>query len=147
MTLCLKRQPQQFAIPLEGKPLIETMGVILRFRGISIPQGSFEQRLGCPVRWGRESPNGLLSAQIDITPEDDCIHWENLGLSIQTLGESVKALVEDDVVSMVELDIGLPFYDSSMGSWIRLPADLCEVAGRNRIAVTISYYLTTTDTE
>ncbi len=147
MTLCLTRQPQQFAVPLEGEYLIETMGVILRFHGVSISQASLEKRLGCPAGWGRESPNGLLSAQIDITPEDDCIHWENLVLSIQTLGESVKVLVEDNVVSMVELDIGLPFYDSSMGSWIRIPAELCEVAGRNRIAVTITYYLTTTDTE
>lgn len=120
------------------------MGAILRFQGVFIPQESLEKRLGCPAGWGRESPNGLLSAQIDITPEDDCIHWEDLVLSLPTLGEPVKALVEDNVV---ELDIGLPLYDSSMGSAITIPADLCEVAGRNRIAVTITYYLTTTETE
>lgn len=147
MALWLTKEPQQFAAPLKGKHLIETMGVILRFHDISIPQSSFEKRLGCPVRWGGESLDGLHSAQIDKTPEDDCIRWEEIVLSLQTLGDSVTLLFEDNVISTAELDIGLPFYDSSMGSSITIPADLCEVAGRNRIAMTITHYLTATDSE
>ncbi|KQS99274.1 hypothetical protein ASG42_27985 [Rhizobium sp. Leaf391] len=46
----------------KGRHMIGTIGIILRFRDISIPQGPFEDRLGCPVRWGRESREGSQKA-------------------------------------------------------------------------------------
>lgn len=88
-----------------------------------------------------------VDPQIDKTSEDNFIHWQDVVPSIRALGDRVASLVEDGVVSTAELDIGLPCYDSHKVSPVTMPAELCEVAGRNPIAVTTTHYLPSKDEE
>jgi hypothetical protein len=124
--------------------LNETMGVMLRFSGVSLSRDIFEHTFERPVVWAQSSRDGLLHAQIDLSPEGDIIDWQALISCIQKLGPSVSSLITDGLVTKVELDIGLPFYENNMMSSLTLPAELCAVAGQNRIAITTTYYLTAT---
>jgi len=127
--------------------MVETMGIILRFRDISIAQESFEERLRCSVQWVRKSPAGSQAAQINKSPDDGFIHWSEVAAFIRAIGDRVASIVDGGVASAAELDIGLPFSGDSMVAWVTIPAEICEAAGRCRIALTTTYYLTSREDE
>lgn len=125
--------------------MTETIGVILRLDGICISQDMLEGRLGCPVRWEKRLADNVQSACIDMTEPDDVIRWDDLGGRLQGMAEAIACLIDDTAIDTAELDIGLPFYGDSMAASVTVPPLFCEQAGRARIAVTISYYMTASE--
>lgn len=125
--------------------MIETLGVMLRFGGVTASRDILEAAFGRPVTWANNRRGGVQHAQIDLSPDGDHIDWQVLTLAFEELGQAVSSLVKNGSIASAELDIGLPFYDTNMVSSITLPPQLCATAGQHRIAVTVTYYLTDAD--
>lgn len=121
------------------------MGVVVRFAVASIPPEVLEAKAGHSVQYGRKRPDGSQSALIDLTPEDDLIDWDVLSGSISALGDRIADMVESGAISSLAVDVGLPFYVTNAMSAITIPARLCEAAGRNKIAITVTFYATSSE--
>ncbi|MDO1581561.1 hypothetical protein [Rhizobium oryzicola] len=128
--------------------MTETVGVILRLSGVAVSQDVLKEALGFPVSLGRGRRTGDddLYASIELTEEDEKLDWDALLTKLDRLVEPLSVLVKEGAVAQEpKLDIGLPFYTGAMGAWVMLPPEICALAGRNGIAIIISYYLTQED--
>ncbi len=73
--------------------------------------------------------------------------WRWIDATICRLGDRVARLVDRGAIKSAELDIGLPFYWANMVSSVVVPSSICELAGRSRIAITVTYYATSDEAE
>lgn len=134
---------------------MDTMGVMLRFEGVSISQPALEHALGCPVVWSRQTSHGGQHAQVDVSMRDEdavasdnkVSFWNWIDSTIRRLGDNVAKLVDDGAVQSAQLDVGLLFYGSNMVSSVVVPSSICELVGRSRIAIAVTYYATSDEPE
>lgn len=127
--------------------MIQTIGVMMRFASIFIPQADLESGLGCAVQWSRKNTDGRQHAQVDVQPDGERVDWAAIERFLEEFGERIGLLAESGAALEAELDIGLPFYETGLMSSVTVPGRICYLAGRNGISVTIRYYATSEDSE
>ena len=121
---------------------MKTMGVMLRFGGVSASKASFERKLSGLVQWSCKSGDGLRYAQIDIVPEGEYLEWDSVELFLEMFGDRTAELIKSGAVATAELDIGLSFYEEDFMASITVPSSICHLAGRFGIAITVTYFAT-----
>jgi hypothetical protein len=128
--------------------LIETVGIVLWFHGISASQDAVEKELDCSVQWIGPMRDGSQSAQIDLTSGDYLIHWDAVILAVERLSGGITRMIGSGAIAKAELDVGLPFhFPRNLASSITIPAEMCVLAGRSGIAIEVTHYATPEDDE
>lgn len=129
----------------EKLELIKTMGVIMRFGNVAVPQESLEQVLDFPVKWARRGHDGQQYAQIELVSECQYIKWLTIDAFIEKFGAGIAALFDQRMIQNATLDIGMPFFRDDLVASLTVPSSTCLLAGRYGIAVTVTYYAAATD--
>lgn len=124
----------------EKLELIKTMGVIMRFGNVAVPQESLEAILDFKVQWARRGHDGLQYAQIDLVSECQYIKWLTIDAFIEKFGAGIASLLKQGMIQSAALDIGMPFFREDLVTSLTVPSPTCLLAGRYGIAVTVTYY-------
>ena len=124
----------------EKLELIKTMGVIMRFGNVAVPQKTLEAILDFKVQWARKGHDGLQYAQIDLVSECQYIMWLTIDAFIDKFGAGIASLLEQGMIQTASLDIGMPFFRDDLVASLTVPSSTCLLAGRYGIAVTATYY-------
>lgn len=121
---------------------------MLRFYEVSTSQEAFENFLGRPVQLLEARRDGSQTAQIDLSSDDDLIHWDALISAIGSLSNGIASMIENGAIATAKLDIALPFYfPRNLAASITIPVELCALAGRTGIAIEVTYCATCEDDE
>lgn len=124
----------------EKLELIKTMGVIMRFGNVAVPQETLESVLDFKVQWARRGHDGLQYAQIDLVSECQHILWLTIDAFIEKFGTAIAMLLEQRMIQTAALDIGMPFFMDDLVTSLTVPSSTCLLVGRYGISVTVTYY-------
>lgn len=114
---------------------------VIRMFGVSMARVELEQRLGFSLdRY--EAARGTSLQYAQVSGPGHARDWVAAEELLVRIGPTIRELVEKQAIASAKINVALYFMDNMASVSSTIPARVAELAGKNRIDIEISAYLT-----